>query len=332
MGVSKLRRGVLAVTLLLGAVAVGMASMPPRPLRSVVAAVYAVSLRMATYWLVVVALLQLADRLAGDSRRVDRRAIWRLSAVVFLGAVAIELGPLVRQLAGVAASGQVTDLLTTVPVALQDALFPAAAFLGVGLAVLALRSREPGPDADRGSSLPVAPDDGIAHDRLPTAVWRLGRVLAAATLAHTVLGAVAAGAGGRSHVLVLTTDAALAALAGFVDHAVLGVVILALFAGGATRQSLPMATAFTWVITFVLGIAVGLLGALASVVLVAATTAPIPVVDSATLIVWPNPVSVSSLLTTGAVLATGVGLRLIHGPIEEPMRDRPSTTTDSSDA
>jgi hypothetical protein len=328
--VGRLGRSVLAVTALLVAGTVAVASLPPRPLRSVLTAIHAVSFRVATYWLVVVALVAVAERLAG-SDRVTRQGVVRLAAVVFVGALAIEISPLARLVVS-PPPVETARLLGRAVDAVQAALYPAGLLLGTGLA--ALQSRDAVASGLGTSSLPLAPDDGFGNGTTPAALWHVGRVLGAVAVLSGLLGVVETLAvAPDSHLVVAVAGVGVDALRALVDHLVVGVALFALLVYGVTARSLVVASAAALTASFLLGLVIAVVGALLGVVVVSTTVTPIPAVESADLADWPNPLALDRLVLVGTVAAAGVGVRTIHGRLAP---GRPSTasaaTNDSSDA
>ncbi|MFC7196302.1 hypothetical protein ACFQL4_19480 [Halosimplex aquaticum] len=151
------RRGAsaLVATLLLAVATVTLASVPPRPLRSVVTLVNSLGLRVATDWLAVVALLSLGERVATGEESITRPSVRRLAIAVFVGGVAIEVSPLVRL---VAEPSSVTEtvLVNGVAGALQEGLFAAGLLVATAAGGAVLRDALG--DRDTGG-LPLAPTD-----------------------------------------------------------------------------------------------------------------------------------------------------------------------------
>jgi len=309
------RRGLsaLVATVLLATATLVLASVPPRPLRSVVTLVHTLGLRVATDWLAVVALLALAERVAIGEGTVTRASVGRLAAAVFVGGVAIELSPLVRLLVGSSAVATAA-LVEGAATAVQEATFAAGLVVATAAGGAALRDAL-GDEADGG--LPVAP----VERRLP-------RIrLAAVVRAVRVLGVVAALwfgvevatrlALGVPYFWLAVVDAAVAALGGAVDYGILAVAFLALAVDGADARTIVGGTAAVWLVLVVAGIAVAVLSAGLGVVLVGATATPMGAVEAAGMGLWPAPDSWTQLLATGAFLAGAVGLSVVQRTVPE---------------
>lgn len=314
----RLRRSVLIATVLLAAGTVAVASVPPRPLRSIAAIAHALSLPVATYWLAVVALLAVADRLASPARTVDRRTVGQLAAVVFTGGLAIELSPLARLVATPTAAGPIAE-----PVALgvRNALFPTGLFAATALGALRLRGSRP-----LAPGVPLSPGENPLSAIASEAASTLARPLAAAAaLAAGIELALRFLATGAPYPALVVVEAVVRSLAGLVEHAVLAVALLALFAAGARLRSLAVGAALAWVALFLGALATAVLGAVAGVVIVSLTTTPIAAVDASALGEWPSPDAWPLLLRTGTYLALGLGVLAVQNA-PAPAEDAPTGT------
>ncbi|MFB6139619.1 MAG: hypothetical protein ABEJ26_04195 [Halosimplex sp.] len=323
------RRGAsaLVATLLLAAGTVALASVPPRPLRSVLTVVHALGLRVATDWLAVVALLSLGERVAAGDRTVGRATVHRLALAVFAGGTAIEVSPLVRRVVEpppVAAS----VLAEGVASALQEALFATGLFLAVAAGGAALRNSL-GSDATGG--LPLAPDEGRPRVG-PRTLARVARVLGAVALAWFAVELGTRLALGVPYFWLAVADSAVAALGGAVDYGVLAVAFLALAVGGADVRSVVGGTAVVWTVLVVLGVGVAVLSAGLGVVLVGATPTPMGAVEAAGMGLWPAPDSWTQLLAIGTFLAGAVGLRIVQRATPDPGASTPTAAVEDSGA
>lgn len=308
----RLAVSVFAATLLLSVGPVGLASVPPRPLRSALTLVYTLSFRVATDWLVVVALLAVADRYVTAGRTVDRSTVARLTALVFLGGLAIEAAPLVRLVVESRSVG-IDPLVRGVVTALQGALFPTGLFVATVLGAAALRDRLVGASGRRGrGGLPIAPGPGRLPAVKPAAAWRAARVLLVVAGVAFAMDAGTKLALGDPHLWLTVTDALVAALATVVDYLVLTLAFLVLAVDGVGVRSLVGGVVGVWAGVFVLSMAVAVLGALAAVALVGVTVTPMAAVEATTLGKWPTPDSWALLLRLATFVAGGVGLLAVQ--------------------
>jgi hypothetical protein len=333
---------VLVATGLLFAATVGLASLPPRPLRSALTVLHTLTFRVAADWLAVVALLAVGGRYASRGATVDRRTVGRLAAGVFLGGLAIEASPLVRLVVAPAAPG-VEPLVEGSVVAVQRALYPAGLFLATVVGAATARTRldtRPGsaddPRAGRGVTdggkrrlgaidgpdLPLAPAGDWDPDAAVLVVGRVLAVFAAVVAASFAVAAAARVALGEPYVWLAVVDAGLGALGAGAGYAVLAVAFLAVVVRGVRLRSLVGVTAFLWVGLVLAGIAVALLSAGFGVALVSLTKTPMGAVEAARLGRWPAPDSWSVLLRVGTFLAGAVGLLAVQRT--RPRRDPPN--------
>jgi len=322
------RRGasVLVATLLLGVATVVLASVPPRPFRSVVTLVHALGLRVATDWVAVVALLSLAERVATGEDAITRRRVKRLTVAVFVAAAAIEVSPLIR-LVVEPSSVTGTVLIRGTGSAVQEAAFAAGLFLATAVGGAVVLDRL----GDRASGgLPVAPTEGVRPRVGVETVVAVCRVLAVVALCWFAVELATRLVFGVPYFWLAVTDSALAALGGAVEYAVLAVAFLALAVDGATVRSLVGGTAVVWVVLALLGIAVAVLSAAFGVLLVGATATPMGAVENAGMGLWPEPESWTNLLATGTVLAGGAGLSIIQRTV--PDDQSPATTAAVEDS
>ncbi|WP_164471622.1 hypothetical protein [Halosimplex salinum] len=322
------RRGasVLVATLLLGLATVTLASVPPRPLRSVVTLVHGLGLRVATDWLAVVALLSLADRVATEDGAVTRSTVRRLALAVFVGAFAIEVSPLVRLVAEPSAV-DANVLVEGVARALQEGVFAAGLLVATAAGGARLR-RELGDDGAGG--LPLAPTDRLLPRVGPGTIGRVARVLGVVAALWFGIELVTRLTMGAPYFWLAVGDTAVAALGGAVDYAVLAVAFLALAVDGATVRSVVGGTAVVWLVLVLLGIGVAVLSAGLGVLLVGATATPMGAVESAGMGLWPDPDSWTRLLATGTFLAGAVGLWVVQRTVPEPDSGGPNATVDDS--
>jgi hypothetical protein len=326
---------VFVATGLLLVATVGLASLPPRPLRSALTVLHTLTFRVATDWLAVVALLAVGGRYVSGGTAVDRRTVGRLAAGVFLGGVAIEASPLVR-LVVVPATLGVEPLVEGLVVAVQRALYPTGLFLATVVGAATARARlgpRPGRTGDGpglggfgGGGLPLSPTgDWDLDSALPV----LGRVAAVFAAVVGVTFAVAAGARvalGEPYVWLAVVDAGLGALGAGAGYALLGVAFLVLAVRGVGVRSLVGVTALLWVGLVLTGIAVALLSAGLGVALVGATKTPMAAVEAARLGRWPAPDSWTVLLRVGTFLAGAVGLLAVqHDGIRRDPPSEPGT-------
>ncbi|WP_135365336.1 hypothetical protein [Halosimplex halophilum] len=304
------RRGLAALvaTVLLGAATLALASVPPRPLRSVVTLVGSLGLRVATDWLAVVALLALAERVAAGGESVTRSSVARLTAAVFVGAVAIEVSPLARLVAAPdpVASAAVAEGAAD---AVQSGLFAAALVAATAAGGAALREAL-GDDARSG--LPVAPTERRLPRVEPRAVVRVAQVLGVAAALWLGVELATRLALGVPYFWLAVADGAVAALGGAVDYGVLAVAGLVLAVDGADARTVVGGTAVVWLALVVGGIAVAVLSAGLGVVLVGATATPMGAVEAAGMGLWPAPDSWTQLLATGTFLAGAAGLSVVQ--------------------
>jgi hypothetical protein len=341
---------VFVATGLLFAATIGLASLPPRPLRSALTVLHALTFRVATDWLAVVALLAVGGRYASRGTTVDRRTVGRLAAGVFLGGVAIEASPLVRLVVAPAALG-LEPLVEGLVVAVQRALYPAGLFLATVVGVATARDRlagrqgsaalgrserrvadggesepvaglGPGPGVVRGAGLPLAPSGGWTPNVALAAVGRAMAVLAAVAAASFAVAAGARVALGEPYPWLAVVDAGIGALGASAGYAALAVAFLVLVVEGVRVRSLVGVTALLWVGLVLVGIAVALLSAGLGVALVGATKTPMAAVEAARLGQWPAPDSWTVLLRVGTFLAGAVGLFAVQRSVTR--RDPPS--------
>jgi len=328
-----------AATLLLGVVTVGLASVPPRPLRSALAVGYALSVRVATDWLVVLALLAVADRYTG-SRTVDRATVRRLAALVLLGGLAVEVSPFVRLVVEPAPVGT-ARLTEGLVVAVQGVLFPAGLFVATVAGAATVRDAlgdRPGHETADGSSpespggLPLAPSTGWVPAVTPAAVRRAVAVLAVVAGGAFALETGARFLVGAPHAAFVVLDAAVGALGELVDYAVLAVAFLALAVDGVRVRSLVGGVVGVWAVTFVLSFLVAALGAGLAVGLVGVTTTTMAAVESSTLGAWPAPDSWELLLRSATFVAGGVGLLAIQrtSPGKRPREPESAADVDAN--
>ncbi|WP_436928405.1 hypothetical protein [Halosimplex halobium] len=304
------RRGLAALvaTALLGAATLALASVPPRPLRSVVTLVGSLGLRVATDWLAVVALLALAERVAAGGESVTRSSVARLTAAVFAGGVAIEASPLARLV--VATDPVETAILVEGTAdAVQNGLFAAGLVAATAAGGAALREAL-GDDARPG--LPVAPTERRLPRVEPGAVVRVAQVLGVAAALWFGADLATRLALGVPYFWLAVADSAVAALGGAVDYGVLAVAGLVLAADGADARTVAGGTAVVWLALVVGGIAVAVLSAGLGVVLVGATATPMGAVEAAGMGLWPAPDSWTQLLATGTFLAGAAGFSVVQ--------------------
>lgn len=314
----RLAVAVFAATALLGAATMGLASVPGRPLRSVLTIVHTLSFRVATDWLVVVALLAVAERYVSAGKTVDRRTVTRLAAVVFLGGFAIEASPFVRLFVEPAAVGPAqlgAGLMTACLRALAHTGLFVATTAGAATVSAALYGR-----ATRATSggLPLAPAGRWRRHLLWAATARVAVVLGVVAVAAFALDAGTRLALGVPHAWLAVVDAALAALAGFVGHLVLALAFLVLVVAGVRVRTLVGGTALVWTALFAGGVVVAILSGLVAVGLVGLTTTPMAAVEAAALGQWPAPDSWTLLLQVGTFLAGAVGLLAVQHPTGRP--------------
>ncbi|WP_415378793.1 hypothetical protein [Halosimplex sp. TS25] len=324
------RRGAsaLVATLLLAVATVTLASVPPRPLRSVVTLVHALGLRVATDWLAVVALLSLGERVATGEESITRATVRRLALAVFVGGVAIEASPLVRLVAEPSAV-TTTVLVEEVAGALQEGLFAAGLFVGTAAGGAALRDAL----GDRaGGGLPLAPSERRLPRVSPRAVGRVARVMGVAAGLWFGIEVASRLALGVPYFWLAVGESAVGGLGGAVDYGVLIVAFLALAVDGADARSVVGGAAAVWLVLVVLGIAVGVLSAGLGVVLVGATATPMGAVEAAGMGLWPAPDSWAQLLATGTFLAGAAGLWVVQRTVPERGGPEPSAAVDDSGA
>lgn len=325
----RLAASVFAATLLLGVGTVGLAAVPPRPLRSALTVVYTLSFRVATDWLVVVALLAVAERYVSAAATVDRRTVRRLTVVVLLGGLTIEAAPLARLV--VESGGVGPDRLGTGAVAaLRGALFPAGLFVATVAGAASLRDAlTGGAQVSDGGRLPLSPGSDRTRALKPTAVWRVTRVLVVVAGAVVAVDVAVRLALGVPYLWLAVVDAAVVSLATLVDYAVLAVAFLALVTGGVDTRSLVSGVVGVWTAVFVLSMAVAVLGALAAVGLVGVTVTPMPAVEASTLGEWPTPDSWAVLLRLATFVAGAVGLLAVQRTTRVPRGTRTDTETET---
>lgn len=316
----RLTVSVFAATVLLGGATVGLASVPPRPLRSALAVVHTLSFRVATDWLVVVALLAVGDRYVSAGATVDRRLVWRLTAAVFLGGLAIEASPFVRLVvepASVATDQLAWGLVTAV----QRALFPAGLFLATAVGAATVSDGLRGRTARAApGGLPLEPRGRWIRSIASQAATRSGVALAGVAALSFALDAGARLALGDPHVWLAVVDAGTGALAGLAGHAVLTAAFLVLVVEGVRVRTLVGGTALVWGALFASGVLVAVLSGLVAVALVSLTTTPMGAVEAARLGQWPAPDSWAMLLRLGTFLAGAAGLLAVQRTRSEPRR------------
>ena len=324
---------VFVATGLLFVATAGLASLPPRPLRSALTVLHTLTFRVAADWLAVVALLAVGGRYASTTTTVERRTVGRLAAGVFLGGVAIEASPLVKLVVAPAALG-IEPFVEGLVVAVQRALYPTGLFLATVVGAATARARfggrpgrgdgGPGLGALGGGRLPLAPTGEWDPNAALLVVGRAIAVFMAVVAASFAVAASARTALGEPYVWLALVDAGLGALGAGAGYALLAMAFLALVVGGVRLRTLVGVTALLWVGLVLMGIAVALLSAGFGVVLVSATKTPMVAVEAARLGRWPAPDSWTVLLRVGTFLAGAVGLlavqrtRARHKPPREP--------------
>mgnify|MGYP000103168669 FL=1 len=313
--------GILVATGLLAAATLALASVPPRPLRSVVTLVGSLGLRVAADWLAVVALLALAERVATAGESVTRAGVRRLTLAVFVGGVAIEASSLARL---VVESDPVATrvLVEGGAAAVQSGVFAAGLVVATAAGGATLREAL-GDRAQPG--LPMASRERRFPWVDPSAVVRVARVLGIVAALWLGVELVTQLALGVPYVWLAVADAAVAALGGAVDYGVLAVAFLVLAADGADVRTVVGGTAVVWLVLVVGGIAVAVLSAGVGVALIGATVTPMGAVEAAGMGLWPAPDSWTQLLATGTFLAGAVGLVVVQ-------RTVPGTETGEPDA
>jgi hypothetical protein len=323
---------VVVATGLLFVATVGLASLPPRPLRGALTVLHTLTFRVATDWLAVVALLAVGGRYASRGTAVDRRTVGRLAAGVFLGGVAIEASPLLKLVVAPTALG-LEPLVEGLVLAVQRALYPAGLFLAtvVGAATararLGARPERAGTGrSERGvtdggghglgglarGNLPLAPSGGWDPGATLLTVGRAIAVFAAVVAASFAVAAATRVALGEPYVWLAVVDAGLGALGAGAGYAVLALAFLVLVVRGVRLRSLLGVTALLWVGLVLAGVAVALLSAGLGVALVSLTKTPMAAVEAARLGRWPAPDSWSVLLRVGTFLAGAVGLLAVQ--------------------
>jgi hypothetical protein len=308
----RLAASVFAATLLLSVGTVGLASVPPRPLRSALTVVYTLSFRVATDWLVVVALLAVAERYVSATATVDRRTVGRLAGLLLLGGLTIETMPLVRLVVESPGVGAEQLLLGAVG-AVRGVLFPVGLFVGSVVGAATLRDAlADGSPAGVPGGLPVSSATGTLSPLQPAAVWRAVRILALVAGVAFAVDVVARFALGVPYVWLALADAAIVSLAALVEYAVLAVAFLALVVAGVDVRSLVGGVVGVWAAVVVLSFAVAALGALVAVGLVSVTVTTMPAVEASTLGEWPTPDSWAVLLRLTTFVAGGVGLLTVQ--------------------
>jgi len=322
----RLAVSVLAATALFGVATVGLASVPPRPLRSALTIVHTLSLRVATDWLVVVALLAVGERFVSTGDTVDRWTVASLATMVFVGSVAIEASPLVRHVAEPATIAT-ESLVRGLVAAFQRALFGAGLFVATAVGagsvydVLYGRSHRAG-----AGGLPLAPTDRWLPTVAPVAVARAVGVLVVAGAFSFLLEAGTRLSLGEPYSWLVLADAGMGALGGIITKAVLAIAFLALLVEGVELRSLLGGTVVVWATLFASGILVAVVSALVAITLVSLTTTPMPAVEAAALGRWPAPDSWAMLLHVGTFLAGAVGLLAVQRRDSRPERpDEPAT-------
>ncbi|QLH80247.1 hypothetical protein [Halosimplex pelagicum] len=327
------RRGLAALvaTLALAAATLALASVPPRPLRSVVTLVGSLGLRVATDWLAVVALLALAERVATGDGSVTRASVRRLTLAVFVGAAAIEASPLARLV--VEPDPVATAVLAEgAAEALQSGLFAAGLVAATAAGGAALREAL-GDDARAG--LPMAPSERRLPRVGPRAVVRVARVLGVVAALWLGVELATQLALGVPYFWLAAAAAVVAALGGAVDYGVLAVAFLVLAVDGADARTVVGGTAVVWLVLVVGGIAVAVLSAGLGVALVGATATPMGAVEAAGMGLWPAPDSWTQLLATGAFLAGAAGFWVVQRTVaeyESGARGRDAPVDDSRSA
>ncbi|WP_436922995.1 hypothetical protein [Halosimplex amylolyticum] len=319
---------VLVATSLLAVATVTLASVPPRPLRSVITLVHALGLRVATDWLAVVALLSLGERVATGEGSITRSTVRRLALAVFVGGVAIEVSPLVRLVAE-PSSVTTTVLVDGVASAVQEGLFAAGLFVATAAGGVALRDAL----GDRaGGGLPLAPTERRLPRVDPRAVVRVTRVMAAVAALWFGIEVASRLALGVPYFWLAVGESAVGALGGAVDYGVLAVAFLALAVDGADVRSAVGGAAAVWLVLVVFGIAVGVFSAGLGVVLVGATATPMGAVEAAGMGLWPAPESWTQLLATGTFLAGAAGLWVVQRTVPERDESESSAAVGDSGA
>jgi len=304
----RLGLSVVLVTALLSAGTLAVASVPPRPLRSVATAVHALSLPVTTYWLAAVALLAVAERFASGDRHVDHGTVGRLAAVVFVGGLAVELSPLARLALGSADPAGIERLAERIAASVQRVLFPTGLFAATALAALRIRADRPD---SRG--LPLAPTEAVVSALGGGALAVVGRVFAAvAALSVFVELAARALISGIPYAALALVEAVVRAGGGTVQHAVIAVTLLALLVHGVRVRSLVPGVVGVWLALFLAATAVAFVGAGVSIGVVGLTATPIPAVEGSILGEWPAPDEWPLLLRSGTYLAVATGLLAIQ--------------------
>jgi hypothetical protein len=307
-----LAASVFAATVLLAVGTVGLASIPPRPLRSALTVVYTLSVRVATDWLVVVALLAVAQRYVSEMATVDRRTVGGLTALVLVGGLSIEAAPLARLVFASTGTG-LDRLLPGAVAAVRGAFFPTGLFVATVLGASSLRAALPASTpAGMSGQLPLGHSGGWVGALRPAVVWRGIRVLVLVAGVSFAVDVVAKLALGVPYLWLAVADAALVSLATSVEYVVLAVAFLVLVAAGADIRSLGGGVLGVWVGVFVLSMGVAVLGVLVAVVLVGVTVTPMSAVEASTLGEWPTPDSWAVLLRVGTFVAGGVGLLTVQ--------------------
>jgi len=306
--------GVLVGTGLLLAATVGLASLPPRPLRSALTVLHTLTFRVATDWLAVVALLAVAGRFVRTDERVSWRTVAALTAAVFLGGVAVEASPLARL---AAASGPVdlAPLVEEVGLAVRHALYPAGFFLAVVVGGVTVR-RGSGPARGTRRALPLASTRGRVPNLSARAVTRVLVILAAVTAVSFTVDLGARLAVGVPYPWLAVVEAGVAAVGAGVGYAVLAGAFLGLAVEGVGPRSLAGTTAVVWVVLALAGVFGGIVTAGLGVALVGVAGVPMPAVDAAGLGRWPAPHSWATLLRLGTLVAGGVGLLAVQRTAE----------------
>lgn len=319
--------GILVGTGLLLAATVGLASLPPRPLRSALAVVHTLTFRVATDWLAVVALLAVAGRFVREDARVSGRTVAGLTAAVFLGGVAVEASPLARL---VAASGPVDPavVLEEVGLAVRHALYPAGFFVAVVVGGATVRRRS-GPARGTRRALPLAPSGRRVPNLSARAATRVLAVLAAVTAVSFAVDLGTRLAVGVPYPSLAVVEAGVAAVGAGVGYAVLAGAFLALIVEGVGVRSLTGTTAVVWVVLALAGVLGGIVTAGLGVALVGVAGVSMPAVDAAGLGRWPAPHSWATLLRLGTLVAGGIGLLAVQRTTESgsTVRDAPAGST-----
>ncbi|MEF8851168.1 MAG: hypothetical protein V5A44_03205 [Haloarculaceae archaeon] len=327
--------GVVVATGLLLVATVGLASLPPRPLRSALAVLHALTFRVATEWLAVVALLAVGGRSVRRDASVDRATVAALATGVFVGGVAIEASPLAR-LVVAPSPVDATLLVEGVVDAVRRALYPTGLLLAVAVGAATVRDAS-GP-AHRARSLyplPLAPSDGWVPTLPARAVGRALAVLGVVSVASFAVGLVTRAVLGAPYPWLAVADAGVTAVGAGVGYAVLAGAFLVLAVEGVTLRSLGATAAALWLALALAGVAGGVATAGLGVALVGVAGTPMPAVEAAGFGRWPAPHSWATLLRLGTLLAGGIGLLALQRTAETPRptgHDAPAESPAETDA